>query len=117
MISDKNYKMETLLKHLRKFGEIKLICLDLENFRDPSHVVDTHKTFNTNQKNYQSLSSFEESSDTEIQYTKRVRPINGGLCVIINQIHFRKEVLCVICIKYLESQRRKLYYFTFFFII
>ncbi|XP_020287783.1 caspase-8-like [Pseudomyrmex gracilis] len=92
-ITNKKYNMEKLLKHLHKFKDIKLksLCLDLEKMSHPSHVVDTHKTFNTNNKNCQSLSSFEEPSDTEIQYKKRVRPINSGLCIVINQIHFRHE--------------------------
>lgn len=95
-ISDK-HNMKKLLKHLRKFENLKTICMDLEKFGNHLHVVDTRGTLGINDKNYVQLISLEETSYVERHcYIKKIRPINSGLCVIINQMYFGEEVLILI---------------------
>jgi len=88
--------LERLLKHLKRFDDLRMICLDLENFENHLHIVDTHEIFDINNKNSQSI-LLEESSFTERHhYRKNIRSINNGLCIIINQIYFREEVTSVL---------------------
>lgn len=97
--------MKKLLKHLKEFkdGHLKIICMELEKFETHLHVVDNLGTFGTNDKNY--LQHSEESSVTEKQhYKKKIQSINNGLCIIINQINFEKEVLLLIIINFFKSE-------------
>jgi len=91
--------MKKLLKHLKGFkdGDIKIICMELENFENNLHV-DNHKTFVTNDENYLQSTSSEESLTEEHHYRKRIQSINSGLCIIINQMYFTKEVLLFVLI-------------------
>jgi len=93
------HNMKKLLKHLKGFedGDIKIICMELEKFENSLHVVDNHQTFVTNVENY--LQSTSEESLTEgHHYRKRIQSINSGLCIIINQMYFTKEVLLFVLI-------------------
>lgn len=92
--------MKKLLKHLKEFenDHLKIICMELEKFENHLHVVDNRGTFGTNDKNY--LQHSEESSVTERHYKKKIQSINSGLCIIINQINFGKEVLLLILINF-----------------
>ncbi|XP_011860873.1 PREDICTED: caspase-8 [Vollenhovia emeryi] len=88
---DKLHNIKKLLKHLKEFkdGRLKIICIELEKFETNLHVVDNCGNFRTNDKNYLQSTSPEESTLTERHLCKKT--INSGLCIIINQIHFRKE--------------------------
>ncbi|KAL6438785.1 hypothetical protein ACFW04_004643 [Cataglyphis niger] len=88
---DEKYNMEKLLKHLKKFEDLKIISIDLEKFENRLHVVDTHGNFGTNDKNYLHPIFLEQSFHAEKNNKKKIQPINNGLCIIINQIFFRKE--------------------------
>lgn len=87
--------MKKLLKHLKKFedGHIKIICMEMEKFENGLHVVDNCKTFGTNNENYLQSTPSEESSFIKRHYRKKIQLINSGLCIIINQMYFMKEVL------------------------
>lgn len=85
--------MEKLLKHLKKFEDLKIISMDLEKFENRLHVVDTRGNFGTNDKNYLHPISLREPFLTEKNNNKKIQLINNGLCIIINQIYFEKEVL------------------------
>lgn len=92
-VLDKKSKIKNLLKHFSKeFEDSKIICLDLKKFENSLNVVDTHGSFETNDKNLQ-LMSLEEQSLTEGHCEKKL--INNGLCVIINQMYFEKEVMMI----------------------
>lgn len=97
-VLDKVYNMKKLFKHLKKFedGRLKIICIELEKFGNDLHVVDNRRTPETNDKNYLQSAPLEETSFTEIHH---YRTINSGLCIIINQTYFRKEVLLLILFK------------------
>jgi len=84
--------MKKLLKHLKKFedGHLKIIYIELEKFENNPHVVDNRGTLKTSDKNYLQSSPPEEPSLTECHH---FRTINSGLCIIINQMYFGKEVL------------------------
>lgn len=84
--------MEKLLKHLKKFEDLKIISMDLERFENRLHVVDTRGNFGTNE-NYLHPISLREPFLTEKSNNKKMQLINNGLCIIINQIYFEKEVL------------------------
>lgn len=82
---------------MRKFENLKIICIDLENFENHQNVVDTHGTFGINDRSYLQLISLEETSFAERQfYMTKIRPINSGLCIIINQMYFGEEVSALI---------------------
>lgn len=85
--------MEKLLKHLKKFEDLKIISIDLKRFENRLHVVDTHGNFGTNDKNNLHPIFLEQSFHAEKNNKKKIQLINNGLCIIINQIYFRKEVL------------------------
>ncbi|XP_025995453.2 caspase-8 isoform X2 [Solenopsis invicta] len=87
---DGTYNMKNLLKHLETFedGHLRIICMDLQKFENSLHVSDNRKTIGTNDKNY--LTSPEELSFIE-RYCHGKKIINSGLCIIINQINFKKE--------------------------
>jgi len=91
--------MKKLLKHLKGFvdGDIKIICMELE-IENSLHIGDNHKTFLTSDENYLQ-STFSKGSFTEgHHYRKRIQIINSGLCIIINQMYFTKEVLLFVLI-------------------
>jgi len=90
--------MKKLLKHLKGFedGDIKIICMELEKFENSLYVVDNHKTFVTNDENYLQSTSSEEFLTEGHHYGRRIQSINSGLCIIINQMYFTKEVLLFI---------------------
>lgn len=79
---------------MKKFedGRLKIICIELETFENDLHV-DNRGILGINNKNYLQSIPLEETSLTERHYK---RTINNGLCIIINQICFRKEVLFLI---------------------
>lgn len=81
---------------MKKFedGHLKIICIELEKFENNRHVVDNRGTLKTNDKSYLQSSPPEEPSLTESHHFRKI--INSGLCIIINQIYFRKEVLLLI---------------------
>lgn len=66
--------------------------MDLEKFENRSNVVDTRGNFKTNDKNCLHPISPREPFFTEKNINK-MQSINNGLCIIINQIYFEKEVL------------------------
>ncbi|XP_029667598.1 caspase-8-like isoform X2 [Formica exsecta] len=88
---DEKHNMEKLLKHLKKFENLKIISIDLEKFENRLHVVDTHGNFGINDKNYLHPIFLEGSFLAEKNNKKKIQPINNGLCIIINQIYFGKE--------------------------
>jgi len=91
--------MKKLLKHLKKFedGHIKIICMELEKFENGLQIVDNCQTFGTKDENYlQSTSSEELSLIKRHHYRKNIQLINSGLCIIINQMYFMKEVIILI---------------------
>ncbi|XP_032676854.1 caspase-8-like isoform X1 [Odontomachus brunneus] len=91
-VSNDQHNMKKLLKHLKKFENLKTICMDLEKFGNHLHVVDTRGTLGINDKSNLQLISLEETSYIEKHcYIKKIRPINSGLCVIINQMYFSEE--------------------------
>jgi len=67
--------------------------MDLERFENRSHVVDTRGNFGTNDKNCFHPISLREPFLTEKNNNRKMQFINNGLCIIINQIYFEKEVL------------------------
>lgn len=77
---------------MKKFkdGGLKIICIELEKFENDLHVVDNGGTLGINDKNYLQLIPPEEIFLTKKHYR---RTINNGLCIIINQMYFKKEVL------------------------
>jgi len=91
--------LERLLKHLKRFDDLKMICQDLENFENHLHIVDTHEIFDINNKNSQSILLEEPSFTERHHYRKNIRSINNGLCIIINQIYFKEEVTSVLPIQ------------------
>lgn len=71
--------------------------MDLEKLENDLHVVDTRGTLGISDKSYPQLISLEETSFTERHnYMKKIRHINRGLCIIINQMYFGEEVLILI---------------------
>jgi hypothetical protein len=79
--------MKNLLKHLEKFEDSKIICLNLKTFENSLNVVDTHGTLGTSDKNNPQSISLEEQSFTEGHSYCEKKIINNGLCVIINQMY------------------------------
>ncbi|XP_025163169.1 caspase-10-like isoform X2 [Harpegnathos saltator] len=66
--------------------------MDLEKLENHLHVVDTHGMLDMNNKSYLQLISLQETSFAEkYYYIKKIRPINNGLCIIINQMYFGEE--------------------------
>ncbi|XP_036141437.1 caspase-3 isoform X4 [Monomorium pharaonis] len=91
-IGDETCNMKNLLKHLQtlKNGYLRIICMDLEKFENSLHVVDNRRTCGTNNENYLQSTLPEELSHIERHYYGK-KIINSGLCIIINQMNFRKE--------------------------
>ncbi|XP_036141431.1 caspase-8 isoform X3 [Monomorium pharaonis] len=89
---DETCNMKNLLKHLQtlKNGYLRIICMDLEKFENSLHVVDNRRTCGTNNENYLQSTLPEELSHIERHYYGK-KIINSGLCIIINQMNFRKE--------------------------
>lgn len=85
--------MTKLLEHLKKFkdGRLKIIYIELEKFENDLHV-DNRGTLGINDKNYLQSIPLEKTSLIKKHYR---RTINNGLCIIINQIYFKKEVLMI----------------------
>lgn len=102
--------MKKLLTPLKGFedGHLKLICIELEKFENDQNVVDTRRSTETNDKNYLPTTLPGKSPLTEKHNYRRI--INSGLCIIINQKYFRKEVLLLILIK----NENKFFNFIFF---
>jgi len=86
------------LKHLKRFDDLRMICLDLEDFENHLRIVDTHEIFDINNTNSQSSLLQEPSFTERHHYRKNIRSINNGLCIIINEIYFREEVMSVLSI-------------------
>lgn len=78
---------------MEKFEDLKIISFDLEKFENRLHVVDTCGNFETNDKNYLHSIFPKGPFITEENNKKKIQPINNGLCIIINQMYFEKEVL------------------------
>lgn len=85
---DDRLDLQNLLKHLKKFDDLELICEDLKKCVNHQNVLDTHnatvvtanqpQTFICNERTHPSI-NFDE---------KDLRKINKGLCVIISQMFF-----------------------------
>lgn len=88
--------MKNLLKHLKSMDDLKIICMDLEKCENHFYVVNINDPLVIHDKNLQPTSAIREYFTQHHCYRKRIRHINNGVCIIINQTYFGKEVFIVV---------------------
>lgn len=88
IILDGTAKLKNLLKHLKTFENLELICEDLNKRENHQNVLDTQQSLNISHVR----ESFMEESSTLLDVEENdIRKLNSGLCIIISQMFFEDQ--------------------------
>lgn len=88
IILDGTAKFKNLLKHLKTFEDLEIICEDLKKRENHQNVLDTQQSINTS---HVRMSFMEESSVLSDVEENDIRKLNSGLCIIISQMFFEDQ--------------------------